>query len=101
MCIGISETVGFRSIAVNRCHIFHPRLKEVEDYAAAVALLTCHIAHEPVAGALCLTGHGDVLARLSLKITALFPVDCHILDELEGLREAVIILRKVGSHLQR
>ena len=42
----------------------------------------------------------DIGTGLGLKIDALVPVHGYILDELEGIHEAGVVLRKVGGHLQ-
>ena len=58
-------------------------------------------AYEPVVGSLGLAGYGNVACRFGLKITAVVPVAGYILDELEGIVVLLVVLREVGSHLER
>ncbi len=63
-------------------------------------MLARDVAHEPAARILGLARHGDVLAGLSFEITALGPVEGHLLDEPESIGETLVVLREVGGHLQ-
>ena len=47
-----------------------------------------------------MTCRHDVITRLGFKIQSFIPVDCHVLDELEGIHVLCVMLREVGGHLQ-
>ena len=64
-------------------------------------LLAGDVAHKPAARILGLAGYGNVSSRFGLQIAALRPVERHLLDETEGIREALVVLGQVGGHLQR
>ena len=46
-------------------------------------------------------GNDQHVSRLGGQVARLVPVDGHILDELECVHERGIVLRRIGSHLQR
>ena len=66
-----------------------------------MTVLIAFATNEPVVGAFRLTGHSDIVTRLSLQVARVVPVAGHIADELEGIIELLIVLRQVGSHLKR
>ena len=62
--------------------------------------LTHCTTNKPLVFALSLAGNGNILTRLSLKITTLIPVDSYILDKLEGICILLIVLWDISCHLQ-
>ena len=66
-----------------------------------MAVLIALTTNEPIVSSLCLTGHGDIVTRLSLQILGVVPVAGYIANKLEGIVELLIVLRQVGSHLKR
>ena len=58
-------------------------------------------ADEPFAALLGFAGNGDIVSRLGLEVAAVFPIDRHVLDELKGIRKALIVFRLVAGHLYR
>ena len=76
-------------------------IEEIESDHGLVRLLAGHVADEPLACVFGLAGHGDIFPWLSLQIAAFRPVDGHILDEFERVREPLVVLGKVSGHLER
>ena len=66
-----------------------------------MTVLVALAANEPVVGILGFPGHGDIVARLGFKIAGVVPVASHVADKLEGIVVFLVVLRQVGSHLQR
>ena len=75
-------------------------VEEVEfdgrQMAVGIALST----YKPVVGSLGFACHRDILCRFSLKIFRVIPVASHVANELECIVIFLIILGKVGCHLQ-
>ena len=66
-----------------------------------MSVLVALTAEEPVVGALGLAGDGDVAGGFSFDILRVIPVAGDVADELEGVVVLGVVLRQVGSHLQR
>ena len=79
-------------VGIDDCLILASLVKEVELNVNLVAVLVALATNEPVASALSLASHGDVLARLGIDVAAVVPVECHVANELEGVVKFLVVL---------
>ena len=93
--------VGILGIGIDGTVVLTSFVEEVELDGSFVAVLVALAADEPVVGALGLARYGDIVAGFCLQILGIVPVTGHVADELEGVVELLVVLRQVGSHLQR
>ena len=93
--------MGILGIGIDSTVVLTSFVEEVELDGSFVAVLVALAADEPVVGALGLARYGDIVAGFCLQILGIVPVTGHIADELEGVVELLVVLRQVGSHLQR
>ena len=75
--------------------------EEVKRDVELPCLLVRDAAAEPLPVFFGFPRHDDIISRLREQIPALTPVHGHVLDELERVHEAGIVLRGVGGHLER
>ena len=92
--------MGILCIGVDGGLVLLARCQEVQLQFGFVAVVAGCAAHIPVVGAFGAAGDGDVFARFGFEVAAFVPVDGHILNELEGVHEALVVFRYVGCHLQ-
>ena len=76
-------------------------LQKIQRDAEGTLLAVGDSAAKPLAVSLGFAGNHQIMHRLGEQIAALLPVYSHVLYELEGVGEAAVMLRSVGSHLQR
>ena len=92
--------VSILAILIDSASILLALIQEVEFYYGCAGSISL-TAYKPVIGTLSLAGYGDILSWLSLQLLGVVPVASYIADELEGIVVLLIMLWKIGSHLQR
>ena len=92
--------MGIRSVSIDGAVVLTALFQEVELDGGLVTVLVALAANKPVLCAFGLAGYSDVVGRFCLKVDALVPVAGYVANELEGIVEALVMLRQVGSHLQ-
>ena len=93
--------MGIGGVGIDGGLILAPFVEEVKHELRFMAVFGRGAADEPVVGTFGLSCGHDVLSRLGLKVAAFVPVNCHILYELKGIKEAVVDFRHVCGHLKR
>ena len=63
-----------------------------------MTVLVCRTADIPVVGSFSFAGNGNIVSRFGFQIFGFIPVNGYIFYELEGIHEAFIVFRYVGSH---
>ena len=89
------------SIGIGGAGVFASLVEEIELYGAFMTVFIAFSTDEPVVCSLGFSCHGDIVAGLCFKVFGVVPVACHVANELEGIVEAFVVFRQVGSHLQR
>ena len=101
ICLRILVPAGILGISIYRSYVFLSRFQEVERQLGGMSVFVGCTTYIPVASSFGTTGNGNVVARFCFLILGFVPVDGHVLDELEGIHEAVVVFRNAGSHLKR
>ena len=103
--LDIADAVGLRSVCIDRGGVLDAFVKEVQRELQITSVLIGDSTDEPVTLLACLlhlglTGDHDVVSRLGQQVPALFPVNGHILDELERVHVLLVVLGNISGHLQ-
>ena len=88
------------AVLIDGASILLALIQEVELYYGCTGSI-CLATNKPVVGALSLAGYGDILSWLCLQVLGVVPVSSYVADELEGIVVLLIMLWKIGCHLQR